>query len=240
MHRRAVQRARQYNPAPATTTARTVSSRSPSFQTTLVVLVALAAGLAGAFAWRFFAPQTQPAAEKPVFLAYPEPRPVADFALTGADGEPFSLADLRGSWTLAFFGFASCPDICPTALQLMARLAADLETAGAPATPTLWFVSVDPERDTPERMASYVSYFHPDFVAATGPDAQLRALALQLGVTYAIEDHEPGAEYYDVSHSGGILLLNPQGRLVGLYPPPHDPTAMADDLARRLAPVPGG
>ena len=96
------------------------------------------------------------------------------------------------------------------------------------------FVSVDPERDTPERLKEYAAYFHPDFLAVTGSDEQLAPMTLQVGVAYRIEPHEPGSLSYAVDHSAGIMLIDPQARLHGVFPAPHDPQAIIQDLRRLL------
>ena len=93
-------------------------------------------------------------------------------------------------------------------------------------------VSVDPERDNPERLKDYVTWFDPDFLGVTGDPAQLQPLALRIGVAYRIEDHAEGATDYTVDHSASVFLTDPQGRLFGVFPAPHDAAAMTRDLAR--------
>jgi protein SCO1/2 len=93
------------------------------------------------------------------------------------------------------------------------------------------FVSVDPERDTPAKLAEYVRYFNPDFTGVTGPHEQLAPLTMQMGIAYRIEPHETGSEQYEVNHSASIQLIDPEGRLHGVFPAPHDPQKMARDLA---------
>ena len=182
-----------------------------------------------------FQQSREPAAMQALRLL-PEPRVIADFALTDQDGHAFTLASLQGRWTLIFFGFTHCPDVCPTTLydlsgvhkQLLGRLGANS------GDHQVVFISVDPERDTPERLKSYVSYFHPDFIGVSGSDAQLRPLALQLGAAYHVEDHEPGTEQYAVDHSASILLTDPSGRLYGVFPAPHDVGKLTADMAAVL------
>ena len=164
----------------------------------------------------------------------PQPRALADFSLTDQDGRPFSLANLRGHWTFLAIGYTSCPDICPMTLAtldaLEGAIAKEYPREGGQSHAQFLFISVDPERDTPERLAQYVRYFNPDFLGATGDDAQLRALAAQLGVLYARVDGQDTAMGYLMDHSASILLLDPQGRLTAVFSAPHDADRMAADF----------
>lgn len=167
----------------------------------------------------------------------PEPRSLADFALTGQDGQPFSLANLRGHWTFLAIGYTHCPDICPMTLATFDAIEAqigqgegrtDRDPGGQPSAQFL-FISVDPGRDTPERLGQYVHYFNPDFLGATGDDAQLRALVAQLGLLYARVEAQDSAMGYLMDHSATILLLDPQARLAAIFSAPHDSKLMAAD-----------
>jgi protein SCO1/2 len=147
-------------------------------------------------------------------LLLPEPRAIEAFDLTDHRGRPFTLDNLRGRWSLIFFGFTNCPDVCPGALY-------DLDL----------FVSVDPERDSAEKLSQYLGHFNPGFVGATGSEDQLMQLTRQLGIPYQVEAHEPGAAKYAVYHSASILLTDTQGRLCGAFPAPHDAGKMIENLA---------
>lgn len=144
------------------------------------------------------------------------------------EGQPFTPANLQGHWTLLFAGFTHCPDVCPTTLGLMKALGQRLQPA-----PAMVFLSVDPERDTPERLRQYVAYFGPDIEGVTGPHEQLERLAASLGIAYV---KAPGArgEDYTVDHSAALVLLDPQGRVAGYFTPPHKADTLAADLARVL------
>ena len=98
------------------------------------------------------------------------------------------------------------------------------------ARPRFLFVSVDPERDTPQRLAQYVRYFNPGFLAATGEEPQLRALAAQLGLLYARVEGQDTAMGYLMDHSASILLIDPEGRLAAHFGTPHDAGRMASDF----------
>lgn len=168
------------------------------------------------------------------FLGLPEPKPLADFALYDHAGRPFSKAALEGRWTLVFFGFSNCPHICPDTLFQLRRVVQQLHGSLPPQRlPQILFVGVDPDRDTPEALAAYRQRFDNAIQAVSGPDAQLRALAMQLGVHYVIPDHEPDA-WYNVDHSISVMLLDPEAQWVGLFSAPHEAEAMAGALDRYL------
>ena len=196
----------------------------------LAMFVGLLSAVAGISLWKVMQGPPQPS--NAALMVLPEPRVIADFALVDDTGAPFSLDNLRGHWSLMFFGYTHCPDVCPSTLydlKLVHEKLAQLN-GGAPGHQVL-FVSVDPERDTPEQLGQYVNYFHPDFIGVTGPQEQLAPLTMQLGIAYRIEEHEAGSPQYNVDHSVSILLMDPQGRLQGVFPAPHD----ADKMARELA-----
>jgi len=132
-----------------------------------------------------------------------------------------------------FFGFTHCPDVCPSALYDLAQIRKSLAQDHPESARDLQvlFVSVDPERDTPEKLNQYVDYFDPSFIGVTGPEAQLAPLTLQLGIAYRIEDHEPGSQQYTVDHSASFLLMNPDGKLHGVFPAPHQTEKMAAEIA---------
>ncbi len=195
----------------------------------LAVIIALLSTAAGISLWQLKQRGPEPALES--LLVLPEPRTLAAFDLVDENGQAFTLERLRGHWSLLFFGFTHCPDICPSALYDLAQVYQSATTANPAGSPLqVVFVSVDPERDTPERLAEYVRYFDPDFHGATGSPAQLNALAMQIGVAFRVEPHEPGASGYSVDHSASILLTDPNGRLYGVFAAPHTTEAMARDL----------
>lgn len=200
----------------------------------LATLVGVISAVGGISLWNVLQGPPQPSTA--TLMVLPEPRVIADFALVDDQNQPFSLDRLRGHWSLLFFGFTHCPDICPTTLYDLQLVSEKLDQAGGAAADNLQvlFFSVDPERDTPEQLQRYVDYFDPDFTGVTGPLAQLAPLTMQLGIAYRIEDHAPGASQYDVDHSASVLLMDPQGRLHGVFPAPHDVDKMASDLAAAI------
>jgi protein SCO1/2 len=160
----------------------------------------------------------------------PSPKPVSAFNLTNQKGEAFTQDNLKGHWTFAFFGYTHCPDICPTSLGILARMMGKLKSSLQPADmPRGLFVSIDPQRDTPQTLAKYVAYFDPDFIAATGAPGEISALTRQLGILY-IRKKGKGGDDYEFDHSAAIILFDPSGRYRALFNTPHDADKMASDF----------
>lgn len=138
--------------------------------------------------------------------------PDLKFSLPGAGGKTVSSDDLKGKTVLLFFGYASCPDICPTT---MAQLTAVLQNLGDKARDVrIVFVSVDPHRDTPDILQAYVDAFNKNAIGVTGDEKQIADLARRYRVAYQIENPKPGddAEIYDVTHSRGVYIFDNKGR----------------------------
>ena len=164
-------------------------------------------------------------------FVYPEPRVISPFRLAAQDGKPFDLESLKGRWTFVYFGYTYCPDVCPTTLAELARAKKLLDQAGGPAQYV--FVSVDPLRDTPKRLAQYVAFFDPGFVGATGSDEALTALTRQIGVAYSFPEGTKGATYA-VDHSSIVALFDPEARLHAVFTPPQEAEGIADGFRKIL------
>lgn len=158
------------------------------------------------------------------------------FVLEDQLGRPFTPERLRGGWTLVFFGYLQCPDVCPTtlsALRDMRRLQ-QRQHPGAEA-PRVLFVSLDPEFDTRDGMASYLAHFDPAFTGARGSLEALQPLTAALHIM-RIEREEGGLRSID--HTSSVIVIDPQGRAVGALPPPHEPAGLLarfESLRRYLA-----
>lgn len=159
------------------------------------------------------------------------PRALPDFALTGDDGLPFTPQAFAGKWTVVFAGFTYCPDICPGTLTLLKTVKAKLGPQGERLQ--VLFLSVDPGRDTPERLKTYVQFFDPGFRAATAPDAELEKLARAMSFVYAKVPGET-PDSYTMDHSTALMLINPQGQLAGFFTAPLKIEPLSADLARIL------
>lgn len=150
-------------------------------------------------------------------------RAAQPIALIDHHGEPFTHERLEGRWTLAFFGFTSCPDICLPTLATLARMYRELKPREQADLQVL-FISVDPARDTPEALTRYLAGFHPDFLGVTGEPARLRKLALEWQSGF--EPAAAGAADYQIEHSGNLVLINPQGEVHAFLRPPFEHGAL--------------
>lgn len=137
--------------------------------------------------------------------------PGGDFTLISSQG-PTQLADFRGQVVLVYFGYTSCPDICPTNLGLIAEALRALDEIERGRVQVL-FISVDPERDTPEHLAHYSTFFGPQFRGLTAAPEVIAEVAHRYGVLYRILK-ESGVESYAVDHSSYTYLIDRHGRLV--------------------------
>lgn len=162
------------------------------------------------------------------------PRPVAAFTLASHQGEITDTA-LRGQWQLLALGFTHCPDLCPTTLAQLAALRATM-----PDDPVrVIFVSVDPERDSPSRLAAYVQFFGTDFIGVTGEEDQLQRLAHSLGMDFRHDraSDSPNDSPNDnprISHSPTIAVIGPDGLLRGRLRPGFDTQQAARELTARM------
>jgi protein SCO1/2 len=147
------------------------------------------------------------------------PRKFSDFQLTDHHGQPFTQENLKGKWTLIFFGFTHCPDICPTTMAAAARMYAALDEEERENLQVV-LISLDPERDTPEQLAKYVPYFNSDFIGVSGNQHVLLKLATELNVAYSKVDLDNGD--YTIDHSGNLVLINPYGHYHGFMKPPFE------------------
>ncbi|KXS54797.1 MAG: electron transport protein SCO1/SenC [Marinobacter sp. T13-3] len=135
--------------------------------------------------------------------------PELEFDLVNSQGEPVSGSDYSGRVRMLFFGFTSCPDVCPTALQKLNQATSSLAPELKEEVLTL-FVSVDPKRDTPERLANYVDFFGDNIVGLTGTEPQLRELAKRYRTTFGYDEPDPDGNYA-VSHSSAIYVFDRDG-----------------------------
>lgn len=160
---------------------------------------------------------------------FPQPLVLQDIELISKTGDTVSLDDLAGDYSVVFFGFTHCPDICPTTLLDMQKINKKLQQNNV-TPPRFVFISVDPERDTPQVLNDYIAYFNPDFKAYTADAENLKQLAAQLGVAYQVEDHAPGDKTYQVDHTAAWFVLNNSAERVGIFTTPHDVDTISSDL----------
>ncbi len=150
------------------------------------------------------------------FYRFDAPRLISDFSLVDHTGRTVGLDELRGQWSLLFFGFTFCPDICPTTLSVLNDAVGRLENP-----PQVVMVSVDPQRDTPDKLADYVPAFNSTFRGFTGEFDEIVSLATEVNVAFG---KVPGPELgtYLVSHTMSIVVVNPMGMYEGFIKAPHN------------------
>ena len=187
-----------------------------------------------------------PSTEAAVVL--PQPKILPTFQLSRGPDLPFGSKDLEGQWSLLFFGYTRCPDVCPTELYLLGDMLKQLEQQSEQLqkVPQVVFVSVDPQQDQPAAVQQYAAFYHPAMVGATAEQVEIDRLAAAMGVVYErayfyngmnlivySEDDVPEAlkDSYLVNHSSTLFLINPEGALHAILPSPHQVDVMIRDLA---------
>lgn len=153
------------------------------------------------------------------------------FELTSAAG-PVASSDFQGKWLAMFFGYTQCPDICPATMTTLKRAIDGLDEDQQEEV-RVAMISVDPERDSPERLASYTSAFNPSFVGMTGSEAQLEQIANEYGIYY---ERQAAADdgSYEVDHTAAVLLLDPQGRMRMVWSYGTSPEEITSDLQKLI------
>ena len=149
-------------------------------------------------------------------------RQLAPFQLQSQNHGPIAETSLHGKWTFVFFGYLSCPDVCPNTLHELSTFRALLkdETGAEPDDLQVIFVSVDPDRDSTAKLASYVAHFNKKFIGATAGKGAIDRLTRQFGAGYEIEAETSPGQYL-VAHTSAIFLVDPYGRLVATFSQPH-------------------
>lgn len=166
--------------------------------------------------WR---PASRPVSPELRSILLPEPRTLLPFSLVDQRGEPFSESSLRDKWAFLFFGYTYCPDICPTTLATLKQVKDLLNNTQDASKVQVVFVSVDPERDSPETLKRYMAFFDEAFYGLSGRRSQIDQLAAQAGAGYVKEPGSSSKDYL-ISHSASIFLVNPLGQIVAVFPPP--------------------
>ncbi|MEJ2514585.1 MAG: SCO family protein [Gammaproteobacteria bacterium] len=194
-----------------------------------VILVAAGAAAAGAwFAARVSAPE---APEHARILE--RPRAVPAVPMTGADGEALDPSLFRDHWTLVFFGFTNCPDVCPMTLQTLAGASERLGDLPEARQPEVVMISLDPRRDEPEQLGRYVAFFDESFRGISVAAEDLPELTRAFGAAFAYVP--AGEDSYTVDHTASVFLVDPQARLAAVFTTPHTAEGIARDYRRVLA-----
>ena len=190
-----------------------------------VAALAVAGVIAGAWIARAtLAPAAAPVPALRAGTWLPDPRPIEVPTLVDSRGQAFTKAGFAGHASLLFLGFTHCPDVCPTTLALLAQA----KRVSQAARLTVYLVSVDPERDSPDVLRRYLAGFDPEFIGLTGAPLDLKGFARTLGAAVARVDL-PGGNY-SMDHSATLYLLDDAGRLRAVFTPPLDAATLAADL----------
>jgi protein SCO1/2 len=192
----------------------------------LIGVVAIVAFAVGAIVARSLLDPVPAAATPEHATLYPQPRPVPVLDLVDQDGMPLAADFFRQGWTLAFFGFTRCPDVCPTTLAVLAKTRRALGDLPPAVQPRVLLLSVDPEHDDPATLARYVRYFDPAFLAATGAPTAVAAMAAGFGVPVARVALGNGD--YTVDHGAGVFIVAPEG-IVAYSGAPQEAGVLARD-----------
>ena len=194
----------------------------------IIIILATAAGILSA---RFFLQRTV-VQDELAATRFPVSREIQTFELVDHHNQAFDNAALEKRWSFLFFGYTYCPDVCPTTLSVLNSIAQRLQDVDADIRFVM--VTVDPERDTPERLAEFVTYFNGDFLGVTGTDQGLEQLTRQLGILYERVQPEPGSEAYLMDHTAAVFLFDPDGRYHAVFSPPLSVEAIAGDFRKML------
>ncbi len=162
---------------------------------------------------------------------FPEPKTLAPFSLQRTAGRTFTQKDIQGHWTLVYFGYTHCPDVCPTTMMQFQQMQEKLKK-NVPELPVSFvMVTVDPERDTPALMEDYVRHFNTTFTGLSGDPKEIKALAKQLFVGYQ-RGQDDAAIGYAMYHSDSVLIINPKGQFAAIFSSPHPAKNMTQDFLK--------
>jgi len=194
-------------------------SQSRNIKLTVAALLALITLIVAGFVHKISLPRVLSTSEMKLNGLYilDTPRDIGEFTLVDHQGKPFDPARLKDRWSLVFFGFTYCPDICPTTMAFLNDFMSSLEGTEAQDTQVV-MVSVDPARDTVEKLASYVPYFNPNFIGVTGEFLEVHRFATALNTPFRKVMGE--GDNYQVDHSANVVLINPRGHYHGFFKAP--------------------
>jgi protein SCO1 len=188
------------------------------------------AGIAAEMMWRHPAP----AVELSTGTFISPSRKLPDFTLIDQRGKEFGAPNLRGHWSLLFFGYTNCPYFCPSTLTALAAMQSRLRAENAAVLPQVIFISVDARRDTPEQLARFLPNFDPGFIGVTAADQpSIEAVARKFGV--AVNIQPPAEGNYAVDHTAAIVVLNPDARITAMLTGPFSADELRADFQRIVA-----
>lgn len=200
-------------------------------QILLILALSLAALAGGLLA--YFQSQADATPPETEAALLDTPRSLPHLELTDHHGEPWTPERFEGDWSMVFFGFTHCPDICPETMIQMNQVDRMLRENGQVEPPSVLFVTVDPVRDTPEHLAEYVPYFNEDFLGLTGDREDIADLTEAMGIPF-MPPEEEGADDYLVDHGAALTLVGPDGNIRAYFNTPHDPGTITKDLEKMI------
>ena len=153
---------------------------------------------------------------------------VSDFELLDVNAAPITQSVFEDQWSIVFFGYTHCPDVCPITLHTMKNVVSKISEQQQ-IKPQIVFMSVDPVRDTSEIMKNYISFFDEEFVGITGDRNAMHALTSSLGIVASFTANPDDPENYIVDHTASLLLIDPQKRLRAKISAPHVAETIVDD-----------
>jgi protein SCO1/2 len=201
-------------------------------QRTVIILLLIITTFVGLFVWRMTSPtfvNKESLQEQGVFL-FPQPRDIPPMSLIDQNGRPFTSEQLKGKWSFIFFGFTSCGEVCPTSLSQLSVLAKAMSEKSTESPLQYIFFSIDPKRDTPQKIAEYVNAFNKDFIGVTGLEKDLPAIGSALNVVVSVPKEHQHDEHNDhkahehdatpapageIDHSANVVIINPKGQYHG-------------------------
>ena len=157
-----------------------------------------------------------------------QPAELPAFSLIDHTGAPFSRESFNGRWSLVFFGFTNCPDICPATLTQLAAVRKRLRETGHGGFPDIILISVDPDRDSPQVMAAYVERFGEGITGVTGSPEEIRKLTASLGIYFRASVSAGG--HHNVEHTAAVMLINKSARLEAIFGAPHEIDSFVSDI----------
>ncbi len=202
-----------------------MNKQQRGIRNTIVVVIIFMIAVVCGFIWRMGQPVIMSKEELLVngAVLLSTPRKFSDFELLDHNGDSFTLKNLNDQWSILFFAFTNCPDICPTTLSTLSNMYGKLDIEEQKDLQVI-MVSLDVERDTVDKLAGYVPFFHHDFVGVTGNPHFVRRLTAELNIAYSRE--ELGIDDYTIDHSTQLLLINPNGHYHAFFKAPHSEIAL--------------
>lgn len=149
-------------------------------------------------------------------------REIQSFAFEGIDKQAFTQSQLQGRWTWVFFGFTTCPQLCPTTMAKLAKAYQQLKQQGVSPLPRIVMMTLDPKQDTLAKLGQYVHRFEPDFYGAKGKKAQMASFAHELGIAYIQTSNT-------IEHTGAVMVLNPEGKLQAFFNSPFSASELVEN-----------